>query len=147
MREFRTLRRGPLLNWASARAFCDRIVERFEVKIGKRDAPLAGLSGGNLQRLLLGRELSGKPDVVVASQPTRGLDVAGVRAIQRLLVQQRDEGTGVLMVSEDLDELLSLADRILVMNAGRIVGEFTARDATRTQIGEAMMGTTAEASA
>jgi simple sugar transport system ATP-binding protein len=146
MREFRTLRRGPLLNWASAREFCDRIVERFEVKIGRHDAPLAGLSGGNLQRLLLGRELSGKPDVVVASQPTRGLDVAGVRAIQRLIVQQRDEGTGVLMVSEDLDELLSLADRILVMNAGRIVGEFNAREATRTQIGEAMMGTATEAS-
>lgn len=145
MREYRTLRRGPLLNWSTAREFCDRIVEQFDVKIGKREAPLAGLSGGNLQRLLLGRELSGMPDIVVASQPTRGLDVAGVRAIQRLIVQQRDEGTGVLLVSEDLDELLSLADRILVMNAGRFVGEFNAREATRTQIGEAMMGTAAEA--
>lgn len=145
MRQYRTLRRGPLLSWATAREFCDRIVERFEVKIGRRDAPLAGLSGGNLQRLLLGRELSGEPDVVVASQPTRGLDVAGVRAIQRLLVQQRDQGTGVLLVSEDLDELLSLADRILVMNEGRIVGEFDAREATRTEIGEAMMGAPAGA--
>jgi simple sugar transport system ATP-binding protein len=145
MREYRKLRRGPILNWASARSFMERIVKEFEVKIGKREAPLAGLSGGNLQRLLLGRELSGKPDVVVASQPTRGLDVAGVGAIQRLLVQQRDEGTGVLLVSEDLDELLALADRILVMNEGRIVGEFDAREATRIEIGEAMMGSAAGA--
>ena len=91
-------------------------------------------------QLLLGRELTSGPDVIVASQPTRGLDVAGVRAIQRLLLEQRDGGTGVLMVSEDLDELLSLADRILVMVEGRIIGEFDARSATRTEIGEAMMG-------
>ena len=142
MREYRRLRRGPLLSWTAASALADRIIERFEVKIGRRDAPLAELSGGNLQRLLVGRELSGDPDVVVASQPTRGLDVAGVRAIQRLLVRQRDEGTGVLIVSEDLDELLSLADRILVMNGGRIVGAFDARTATRTEVGEAMMGAT-----
>jgi hypothetical protein len=82
----------------------------------------------------------GQPDVVVASQPTRGLDVAGVRAIQRLLIDQRDNGTGVLMVSEDLDELLALADRIVVMVEGCVVAEFDAREATRTEIGEAMMG-------
>jgi simple sugar transport system ATP-binding protein len=89
---------------------------------------------------LLGRELTGEPDILVASQPTRGLDVAGVRAIQRLIVQQRDNGTGVLMVSEDLDELLALADRILVMVEGRIVGEFDPRVATRADIGAAMIG-------
>ncbi|MEM7142065.1 MAG: ABC transporter ATP-binding protein [Actinomycetota bacterium] len=140
MRSYRTMRRGPLLSWKAARDFSEGIVERFEVKIGRADLPLASLSGGNLQRLLLGRELSSEPDVIVASQPTRGLDVAGVRAIQRILLAQRDQGTGVLMVSEDLDELLSLADRILVMVEGRIVGEFDARSATRTEIGEAMMG-------
>lgn len=101
---------------------------------------MASLSGGNLQRLLLGRELSGEPRVVVASQPTRGLDVAGVRAIQQLLVAQRDQGTAVLMVSEDLDELLALADRIVVMVEGRIVGEFDARTTSRAEIGEAMIG-------
>jgi ABC-type uncharacterized transport system ATPase subunit len=143
MREYRSLRRGPLLSWTRARDLCDRIINDFEVKIGRRDAPLAGLSGGNLQRLLLGRELSGAPDVVVASQPTRGLDVSGVRAIQRLLVQQRDEGTAVLVVSEDLDELLALADRILVMVEGRVVGAFDARATSRVEIGEAMMGATA----
>jgi general nucleoside transport system ATP-binding protein len=142
MRAYRTLRRGPFLNWPAARDLSDQIVRDFEVKIARRDLPLASLSGGNLQRLLLGRELAGQPDVVVASQPTRGLDVAGVRAIQRLLLAQRDLGTGVLMVSEDLDELLALADRIAVMVEGRIVAEFDARDASRTEIGEAMMGST-----
>ena len=93
-----------------------------------------------LFRSLLGRELTGDPAVVVASQPTRGLDVAGVRAIQSLLVDQRDAGTGVLMISEDLDELLALSDRILVMAEGRIAGEFDPAAATRAQIGAAMVG-------
>ncbi|MFT7608814.1 MAG: ABC-type uncharacterized transport system ATPase subunit [Candidatus Aldehydirespiratoraceae bacterium] len=140
MREYRKLRKGPFLSWSAASKFADDLVKRFGVKIGRVDLPLASLSGGNLQRILLGRELSGEPDVVVASQPTRGLDVAGVRAIQRLLLEQRDAGTAVLMVSEDLDELLALADRILVMVEGRIVGEFDARTASRTEIGESMMG-------
>lgn len=140
MRSYRDLRQGPLLSWERAKAFCTDLIERFEVKVGRIDDPMAGLSGGNLQRLLLGRELSRDPGVVVASQPTRGLDVAGVSAIQSLLVAQRDEGTAVLMISEDLDEILALADRILVMSEGEIVGEFDPRDASRTDIGEAMMG-------
>jgi simple sugar transport system ATP-binding protein len=140
MRAYRKLRRGPMLAWDDADQLTDQIIREFEVKIGSKDAPLASLSGGNLQRLLLGRELTGEPDILVASQPTRGLDVAGVRAIQRLIVQQRDNGTGVLMVSEDLDELLALADRILVMVEGRIVGEFDPRVATRADIGAAMIG-------
>ena len=140
MREYRALRRGPLLSWSRARAYCDDLVRRFEVKVARVEAPMASLSGGNLQRLLLGRELSALPDVIVASQPTRGLDVAGVRSIQQLLVEQRDEGTGVLVISEDLDELLALADRIIVMVEGRIVGEFDARATSRAEIGEAMIG-------
>ncbi len=140
MRAYPHLRRGPFLSWDRARAFCTTIIENFGVKVGRVDLPLASLSGGNLQRLLLGRELTGDPAVVVASQPTRGLDVAGVRAIQSLLVDQRDAGTGVLMISEDLDELLALSDRILVMAEGRIAGEFDPAAATRAQIGAAMVG-------
>ena len=102
--------------------------------------PIAGLSGGNLQRLLVGRELSGRPDVVVAAQPTRGLDVQGVKAIQELLVAERDAGTAVLLISEDLDELLTLADRLLVMHEGRIVAAFDPMDSERSVIGEAMAG-------
>ncbi|MEZ5166461.1 MAG: ATP-binding cassette domain-containing protein [Acidimicrobiales bacterium] len=140
MRSYRGLRRGPLLSWSRARDFCTQLVERFEVKVGRVDLPMASLSGGNLQRLLLGRELSAAPHVIVASQPTRGLDVGGVRAIQQLLVEQRDGGSGILMVSEDLDELLTLSDRILVMVEGKVVATFDARRAGRTEIGAAMMG-------
>ena len=140
MRAYPQLRRGPLLSWDRAKAFCNTIIDSFGVKVGRADLPLASLSGGNLQRLLLGRELTGEPGVVVACQPTRGLDVAGVRAIQSLLVGQRDAGTGVLMISEDLDELLALSDRILVMAEGRIAGEFDPATATRAEIGEAMIG-------
>ena len=140
MRGYRTMRRGPMLSWDKARAYATGLIEKFEVKIGRMESPMASLSGGNLQRLLLGRELSDDPRVLVASQPTRGLDVAGVAAIQNLLLEQRDAGAGVLMVSEDLDELLALADRIIVMSEGRIAGEFDPKQASRTEIGEAMMG-------
>jgi simple sugar transport system ATP-binding protein len=78
--------------------------------------------------------------VVVAAQPTRGLDVQGVKAIQDLLVEARDEGAAVLLVSEDLDELLTLADRLVVMHDGEIVGEFDPTTAARSEIGEAMIG-------
>jgi len=140
MRGYRTMRRGPMLSWDKARAYATGLIEKFEVKIGRMESPMASLSGGNLQRLLLGRELSDDPRVLVASQPTRGLDVAGVAAIQNLLLEQRDAGAGVLMVSEDLDELLALADRIIVMSEGQIAGEFDPKQASRTEIGEAMMG-------
>ncbi len=140
MRHYPKMRRGPILLWDRAKEFSAELVSRFEVKVGRVEDRLASLSGGNLQRLLLGRELSSEPSVVVASQPTRGLDVHGVAAIQRLLVEQRDQGTGVLMVSEDLDELLVLADRILVMSEGRVAGKFDPAVASRAEIGAAMAG-------
>ena len=110
------------------------------MKVGDDTAHVGALSGGNLQRLLLGRELSGQPDVVVAAQPTRGLDVQGVRAVQQLLVDQRDAGVGVLLISEDLEELLTLSDRLLVMSDGRVVAEFDPDTCTRAEVGEAMAG-------
>ena len=81
---------------------------------------MSALSGGNLQRLLLGRELTGEPKVLVAAQPTRGLDVAGIAAIQSQIVSQRAAGVAVLLISEDLDELLALSDRLIVMYEGQI---------------------------
>ena len=90
--------------------------------------------------LLVGRELSDRPRVVVAAQPTRGLDVQGVKAIQDLLVAERDAGVAILLISEDLDELLTLTDRLLVMHGGRVVAEFDPAVAGRREIGEAMVG-------
>jgi len=88
----------------------------------------------------VGRELSGGPKVLVAAQPTRGLDVKGVKAIQDLLIAERDAGVAVLLVSEDLDELFTLSDRLLVIHDGQIVGEFNPETAQRHQVGAAMAG-------
>ncbi len=140
LRTYGRHRRGPFLDAASATGHCRDLVDRFGVRTGPLDEPIAGLSGGNLQRLLVGRELVGGPRVVVAAQPTRGLDVQGVKAIQDLLVGERDAGAAVLLISEDLDELSTLADRLLVMHAGRIVAEFDPVTAERHAIGEAMIG-------
>ena len=140
LRTYGRHRRGPFLDSGAATGHCRDLVDRFGVRTGPLDEPIAGLSGGNLQRLLVGRELVDGPRVVVAAQPTRGLDVQGVKAIQDLLVGERDAGAAVLLISEDLDELLTLADRLLVIYAGRIVAEFDPTAAERHAIGEAMIG-------
>lgn len=140
VRSYRLQRRGLMLVMAKCVQFCQGLVERFGVRTGRLNDPIAGLSGGNLQRLLLGRELAEQPAVLVAAQPTRGLDVQGVAAIQSHLVAQRAEGVGVLLISEDLDELLALSDRLLVMYEGRVVSELAPDVTPRSVIGEAMAG-------
>jgi len=142
LRVYRQQRRGPFIVAEKALSYCTDIVNRFGVRAGDLGGPIAALSGGNLQRLLVGRELDGKPSVVVASQPTRGLDVQGVKAIQDLLLDQRNSGAAVMMISEDLDELLTLTDRLLVMEGGIIRGEFDPRTASRHEIGMAMLSDT-----
>ncbi|NNE72816.1 MAG: ABC transporter ATP-binding protein [Acidimicrobiales bacterium] len=140
LRSYKSLTKGPFIDADAAEQMCEVLVDDYNVKVGQLDAPMAGLSGGNLQRLLVGRELAGRPSVVVAAQPTRGLDVQGVAAIQDILVEQSRTGTGVLLISEDLDELLALSDRLLVMHEGRVVAEFDPDAVTRAQVGEAMAG-------
>lgn len=140
VRSYRSQRRGLMLVMANCLNFCRDLVERFGVRVGRLNDPVAGLSGGNLQRLLLGRELAEQPSVLVAAQPTRGLDVQGVAAIQSHLVAQRADGVGVLLISEDLDELLALSDRLLVMYEGRVVAELDPDTATRGEVGAAMAG-------
>ena len=108
----------------------------FEIPAPQRE--VAGLSGGNVQRVLTARELTEHASQVVAYYPSRGLDVASARAVQRLLVASRDRGAAVLLVSEDLDELISLADRLLVMRSGRVVGNFARGDADPIRIGGLM---------
>ena len=139
LRVYRQQRRGPFILAEKALAYCKDIIERFGVRSADLDGPIAALSGGNLQRLLVGRELDGQPSVIVASQPTRGLDVQGVKAIQELLIEQRNSGVAVIMISEDLDELLTIADRLLVMESGIVRGEFDPRTASRDEVGMAML--------
>jgi ABC-type uncharacterized transport system ATPase subunit len=107
---------------------------------------LAGhLSGGNQQKLVVGRELSRDIKLLIAAQPTRGVDVGSIEYIHKRIVGVRDKGVGVLVVSTELDEIRALSDRILVMFRGRIVGEFDAATATVKEIGLAMAGIAANA--
>ena len=95
--------------------FLDTLIDQFSIKTSDPKAEISTLSGGNMQKLLMGRELISNPEVIIASQPTRGLDVSAVEAIHNLIVQQRDNGSAVMLFSEDLDELFKLSDRIIVL--------------------------------
>ena len=134
------IRRGPLLIRTEARSFARKLLD--EAGLGKvRSMRLAStLSGGQAQRLIVRRELDAGRRVLVAVHPTRGLDVAAMTTVQQLLLDARSKGVGVLLISEDLDELIQLSDRLVVMYEGRVTGEFLRRDFNREQIGLAMGG-------
>jgi simple sugar transport system ATP-binding protein len=116
-----------------------RLLEEFDVRGGRPTSRAAELSGGNQQKVVLAREIDRDPRVLIAAQPTRGLDVGAIEFVHRRLVEERDEGRAVLLVSLELDEILSLSDRILVIYEGRIVGEY-GPDATPEELGAAMIG-------
>jgi len=116
-----------------------RILKDFDVRGGGPQTPARALSGGNQQKVVVAREVSRDPNVLIAAQPTRGLDVGAIEYVHRRLVEQRDQGKAVLLVSLELDEILSLSDRILVIYEGRIVGEFPPT-ATEEELGFAMTG-------
>src|SRR5205823_14798986 len=104
------------------------------------ELPARRLSGGNLQKVVLAREFEGQPRVLVAASPTRGLDVAAIETVHGYLRDAASHGVGVLLISEDLDEILALADRIVVMYEGSLVGERDASDATVEELGLLMAG-------
>lgn len=117
-----------------------RALEEYDVRPRAPEAVAGRLSGGNQQKLVIARELERKPKVLIAAQPTRGVDVGAIEFIHRKIFGVRDEGAGVLLVSSELDEILTLSDRILVMYAGRIVAEFARGQATERALGLAMGG-------
>jgi ABC-type uncharacterized transport system ATPase subunit len=132
-------RTGPFLSRRRVRAHAEALIERFDIRAAPGD-PIRSLSGGNMQKVLLARALERDPTVLVASQPTRGLDVGACQYVYTQLRALRDAGSGVLLVSEDLDELIGIADRIVVLSGGRLVGEVAAADATREALGVLMTG-------
>ncbi|HET8680043.1 MAG TPA: ABC transporter ATP-binding protein, partial [bacterium] len=135
--------RGPFFKRGEARAKAAAIVDRFQVRAANLDAPVRHLSGGNQQRLLVGRETWARPRVLVAVHPTRGLDIDATAAVHRILLALRAAGVAILLISESLEELFALSDRIAVLHRGRIVGERPAATATREEIGMMMAGGTA----
>jgi simple sugar transport system ATP-binding protein len=120
LRSYRRCSHGPLLALGRMRADAEDAIRAYEIKASGPEMTTATLSGGNLQKLVLARELSGRLVVLVAASPTRGLDVAALEAVHEHLLAAAEAGTAVLLVSEDLDELLALGDRILVMFEGRL---------------------------
>jgi ABC-type uncharacterized transport system ATPase subunit len=128
------------LNGGAFREAARELIGRYRVKTSSPEAPIATLSGGNVQRAVLARELSGEVDVLIAANPVFGLDFAAVADIHGQIVAARNRGAAVLLVSEDLDELLELSDRLLVISDGRIVHETTPAKADLTTIGRHMAG-------
>jgi simple sugar transport system ATP-binding protein len=123
-----------------------KLLQEFDVRGGNETTRAANLSGGNQQKVVIAREVSRNPQVLIAAQPTRGLDVGAIEFVHRRLVEQRDAGKAVLLVSLELEEVLSLADRILVIYEGRIVGEFDP-SVSEEELGIAMTGGRQEAAA
>jgi simple sugar transport system ATP-binding protein len=131
---------GGLLQFAQWRSRARSWIAEYGIKTQGEGAPIRSLSGGNVQRAVLARELAGDIQVLIAANPVFGLDFAAVRDIHARIVQVRAQGAGVLLISEDLDELLELSDRIVVMSEGRIVFEASAAQADRQQLGAHMGG-------
>jgi simple sugar transport system ATP-binding protein len=131
---------GPLLRWRAIRERAVELIRRYDVHTPGPDLRARDLSGGNLQKLVLGREFSGEPKVLIAASPTRGLDVGAIETVHGYLRQAASDGVGVLLLSEDLDEILALADRIVVIYEGRLTGDFDPETATVEEIGLAMAG-------
>ncbi len=132
--------RGALLDLAGRRAFTTNLLEAHDVRPRAPDLRAGSLSGGNQQKLVVGRELSFSPRVLIAVQPTRGLDFAAVAAVRARLLQARDAGCAVLLVSLDLDEVLELSDRVLAFHRGRVTGEFARGAFDARAIGRRMLG-------
>jgi len=142
MKEFREFGSKGSCDYEAIRHHAQRLVDEYDVK-GVDDVSETkpkGLSGGNLQKLIIGRELDRDPTLLIANQPTRGVDVGAIESIREKIIQQRDQGTGVVLLSEDMDELFSLSDRILVIYEGEFVHETTPETADRERISLAMNG-------
>lgn len=134
------LSHGPFLDRTSIGQFATRLISAFQIATPNAERPVRLLSGGNLQKVILAREITAGKGLLVAVNPTRGLDVGATESVQRTLLEQRAKGAGVLLVSEDLDELLSICDRIAVMYEGRVMGVMPAQDANRNELGLMMAG-------
>ena len=133
-------KRGLGIDWGKVQQSRDRMSETTDLRVADGHRIVSDLSGGNIQRVMLARALSAPVPLVVASYPSRGLDIATTRRTQELLLEQRAAGAGVLLVSEDIDELIDLCDRVVVIREGRIVGQMVRGHMDRLAIGALMLG-------
>jgi len=135
---------GIFMNFRKIKDACREAIKAYEIKTPGTDTLIKNLSGGNIQKLVLARELSRTPSVLIAAQPTRGVDIGASEYIHQRLLEERDKGTAVMLISEDLDEIRALSDRILVMYEGRIVGEVENKDVDIEHLGMLMTGSESE---
>ncbi len=124
-----------------------KLINAFNIKTPSRDTPAKNLSGGNIQKLILARELARQPRFLIAAQPTRGVDIGATEYIHAQLLQQRSEGLATLLISEDLDEVKALSDRIMVLFGGEIMGIVNSDEVTIEELGLMMAGERREATA
>ncbi|MGB3390369.1 MAG: ABC transporter ATP-binding protein [Pseudaminobacter sp.] len=132
--------RYGFLDWGAARTFAEEIIRDYDVKCPSPEARIRLLSGGNMQKLILGRALDAEPSIILANQPTRGLDVGAVAFVHRRLLEARERGAAILLISEDLEEVLTLSDRILVMSKGRLSPPSKRGERSIRELGELMAG-------
>ena len=132
--------RGPLLVSAAARRKARELITNFDVRGAREDTPARSLSGGNQQKVQLARELTRTARLIIAEQPSQGVDIGAIEAIHRTLVQMRDASRAVFVISADLDEVFAISDRILVIYRGQIVGDFQTRDTNVEEVGRLMGG-------
>jgi simple sugar transport system ATP-binding protein len=129
-----------LLKRKTAHQFADDTIERYEIRAGGVDVPIRTLSGGNQQKVVVARELESDPDLIIAAHPTRGLDIGAAQFVHQRLISVRDQSKAILLVSADLEELLSLSDRIVVMYNGQIAGILEPSETDEAELGALMLG-------
>lgn len=128
------------LNRRAIKEFTVNTIDQFDITAARQGQGISTLSGGNLQKVVLGRELSGEPNLIIANQPTRGLDVGSIEFVHKMLLEARDAGVAILLVSVELEEIMSLSDRIAVLYRGQIAGEMSVDDANEEDLGILMAG-------
>ncbi len=134
------IRKGPAILKKQATLYCSSMVQKYGIKLGDIRSNFSHLSGGNKQKTIVGRELSGKPIVLLAEDPTRGVDIGAARYIRQQLVDETKRGMGVILVSQDLQEVMELSDRVAVMYKGKLVMQADRADISEYEIGYYMTG-------
>jgi len=132
--------RSGFLNLRDISSHADELITKFHVKTPSHDTLAKNLSGGNIQKMVLAREISRSPRVIIAAQPTRGLDIGATEYVREQLLDQRRQGVAILLISEDLDEILALSDRIAVIYEGQIMDILPRENATPEKLGLLMAG-------
>ena len=120
----------------------DDLIDKYDIRVSDKDGLVSSLSGGNAQKIIISREFNSNPDLLIAAQPTRGVDIGAIEYIHQSILDLQNEGKSILLVSSELSEIMTLSDRVLVMYKGKIIGEVMTKDTTREEIGFLMMGIT-----